>query len=52
MSNQSKDENAPIPKGQKLFDNLLLLIVTSIIFTTLLYNVWGVIDLFAVPPAP
>ena len=41
-----------IPRGQKFFDNIWLLLVVSIVISLLVYNLWGLLDLAFVPPAP
>ena len=50
MSDDKKEE--PQHSGQKIFDNIWLLFVLSLLISTLIYNVWGIIDLLNVPPAP
>jgi hypothetical protein len=52
MSDKEKQENDPISKGQKLFDNIWLLFVLSLLISTVIYNVWGIYDLLHVPLAP
>ena len=50
MAKKEKNEaNEPEPKGQKLFDNIWLLFALSLLISTLIYNVWGIIDLMNVP---
>lgn len=50
MVKKEKDEaNEPEPKGQKLFDNIWLLFALSLLISTVIYNVWGLIDLMNVP---
>ncbi len=47
-----KDETGtdePEHKGQKFFDNIWLLFVVSLLISTLVYNVWGIVDLMNVP---
>lgn len=41
-----------ITLGQKLFDNMFLLLALSILINFLLYNLWGLIETLGVPPAP
>jgi len=36
-------------KGQKIFDNIWLLFVLSLLISGVIYNVWGLIDLMNVP---
>lgn len=52
MSKKDEHENGPMPKWQKWFDNIWLLFLLSVLISTLIYNVWGIIDLLNVPPAP
>jgi hypothetical protein len=52
MSKKDERENEPVPQGQKWFDNIWLLFVLSLLISTLIYNVWGIIDLINVPLAP
>ena len=52
MSEKEKQENETAAKGQKWFDNIWLLFLLSLLISTLIYNVWGIIDLLNVPPAP
>lgn len=49
-SGQTPPEN--ITLGQKLFDNMFLLLIISFLITFVLYNVWGLIETLGVPPAP
>lgn len=52
MSEKTNEEQEPVPTGQKWFDNIWFLFLMSLIVSTLIYNVWGIIDLLGVPPAP
>ncbi|MBV6450062.1 MAG: hypothetical protein MHPDNHAH_00782 [Anaerolineales bacterium] len=52
MSEKDKQENEPVSVGQKLFDNIWVLFVLSLLISTLIYNAWGIYDLLHVPPAP
>lgn len=42
-------ESAPIPAGQKLFDNMFLWLILSFLISGLLYNAWGLIEVFSIP---
>jgi hypothetical protein len=42
-------ESEPIPAGQKLFDNMFLWLILSFLITGLIYNAWGLIEVFSVP---
>ncbi len=42
-------EKPDVSLGQKLFDNIFLLLILSLLVSTVLYNVWGLIEVFSVP---
>lgn len=52
MTEKPKQEKESVTQGQKIFDNIWLLFVLSLLISTLIYNVWGIVDLLNVPPAP
>jgi hypothetical protein len=52
MAKNAKQENEPVSKWQAVFDNIWLLFLLSLLISTLIYNVWGIVDLLNVPPAP
>ena len=52
MSKKEKQEDPEAAKWQAIFDNIWLLFVLSLLISGLIYNVWGIIDLLGVPPAP
>ena len=52
MATKNKQEIERTPKWQALFDNIWLLFLLSLLISTLIYNVWGIVDLTSVPPAP
>ena len=52
MSKESHDENAPVPQGQKVFDNMWLLFVLSLAISTVIYNLWGIVELLNLPAVP
>jgi zona occludens toxin (predicted ATPase) len=39
-------------KWQAVFDNVWLLFLLSLLISTLIYNVWGIMDLMRVTTAP
>jgi len=41
-----------ITMGQKLFDNMFLLLIISFLISFVLYNAWRLIEALGVPPAP
>lgn len=47
MSNNKEKENASL--GQKIFDNIFLLLILSLLISTGLYNIWGLVQIFSVP---
>ncbi|MCW5567242.1 MAG: hypothetical protein KIS84_03315 [Dokdonella sp.] len=48
---QAHDENEPIPFMQRLLDNPFLLLFIGVLFPTVLYILWGVIDILTIPLA-
>jgi hypothetical protein len=52
MSEKEKRENPSAEKWQKVFDNIWLLFLLSLLISGVLYNVWGIYDLLTVPPVP
>ena len=45
----SSTESTPIPAGQKLFDNVWLWLVLSLLISGVIYNAWGLIEIFTLP---
>lgn len=52
MEEEKQDASAPVPAGQKFFDHLFLLLALSILISTALYNVWGIVELMTRPALP
>ncbi|MBI4760619.1 MAG: hypothetical protein ACOYYF_02405 [Chloroflexota bacterium] len=52
MSEKEKHEDASAKKWQKMFDNIWLLFLLSLLISGLIYNAWGIYDLLNVPPVP
>ena len=50
MAQKEKEENEAT-KWQARFDNIWLLFLLSLLISTVIYNVWGIIDLMNVPLA-
>ena len=48
MSN-TNDENAPVPLIQQLLDNPFLLLFIGVLVPTVVYILWGVIDILTIP---
>jgi hypothetical protein len=51
MSTPQHDSSEPIPFMQRLLDNPLLLLVLGVTIPTLLYTLWGVMEIIAIPLA-
>ncbi|MCC6165215.1 MAG: hypothetical protein IT182_17860 [Acidobacteria bacterium] len=45
---QSDDQ---VPLGQRLFDNVLLLLVAGMVVVFALYTGWGLWEIYSLPPA-
>jgi len=52
MTENDEKENGAAEKWQKIFDNIWLLFLLSLLISGVLYNAWGIFDLVNVPPAP
>ncbi len=51
MSEQSSPSAEPIPLGQRLYDSPFLLLLAGLLVPTLLFTVWGLWEMFSLPPA-
>jgi len=45
----SDDEYKPIPTMQKLLDNPFLLLFLGVVMPTVLYVIWGVMEIVTIP---
>ncbi len=45
-------ENMPLPAWQVFYDNIWLLLILGVVVPTLVYTVWGLIEVMMVPPLP
>ena len=52
MSEKEKHEDANAQKWQKVFDNVWLLFLLSLLISGVIYTAWGIYDLLTVPPVP
>jgi hypothetical protein len=48
MAKKEKEEREAA-KWQAVFDNIWLLFALSLLISTVIYNVWGIIDLMNIP---
>lgn len=46
------DQDEPVPAMQQLLDNPFLLLFIGIAMPTVLYIVWGVMEIVGIPVAP
>jgi len=49
---EKKHEDKSAANWQKVFDNIWLLFILSLLISGLIYNAWGIYDLLHVPPVP
>lgn len=47
-----KREDGPIPAGQRFYDNIFLLLVLGVVVPTLIYTVWGLLEIMYIPRLP
>lgn len=52
MGNEEQPESKEIPSGQIWFDRIFLWFVVSLLITGVMYTVWGLYQVFNLPPAP
>ena len=46
---EAPDPETPIPIGQRLFDNVFLLLAAGLLVMFLLYTGWGLLEIFSLP---
>jgi hypothetical protein len=44
-------EGEPPPLGQRLYDNMFLLLVLGVVIMLAVYTGWGLVELILMPPA-
>ena len=44
-------DSGPIPLGQRLFDNVFLLLIAGILVMAAIYTGWGLWEILTLPPA-
>jgi hypothetical protein len=44
-------DDAPVPLGQRLFDNIFLLLGAGLLVVFVLYTGWGLWEITSLPPA-
>lgn len=47
-----EEREKPVPTGQVVYDNIYLLLVLGIVVPTIIYTVWGLIEIMQVPKLP
>ena len=55
MAEPETGRNAPpaaVPLGQRLFDNIFLLLAAGVVIMGLVYTGWGIWEILSLPPAP
>ena len=51
-STQAPIPEGPIPLGQRLFDNVFLLLGAGLLVMFLLYTGWGLWEIYSLPAGP
>jgi hypothetical protein len=46
------DENVPVPIMQRILDNPFILLFIGVVFPTVFYVLWGIMELISIPLAP
>jgi len=47
-----EETNEPLSTMQRILDNPFILLFIGIVVPTLLYTVWGIVEIISVPMAP
>jgi hypothetical protein len=47
----SENDSPPVPLGQRIFDNVFLLLVAGIVVMAVLYTGWGLWEVLTLPKA-
>ena len=50
-ANNPEDDNEPIPVMQRVLDNPFLLLFLGVVFPTVFYVLWGVMEVVSIPLA-
>lgn len=51
VSDRAETRSEEPPLGQRLFDNVFLLLVAGIVVVAVLYTGWGLWEILTLPPA-
>jgi len=51
-SRAPENESQPVPLGQRLFDNIFLLLIAGIVVVTVLYTGWGLWEILTLDRSP
>jgi hypothetical protein len=51
-SRAPEGESQPVPLGQRLFDNIFLLLIAGIVVVTVLYTGWGLWEILTLDRSP
>lgn len=49
MSNR---QDGPVPAWQGIYDNIFLLLILGVVVPTVVYTVWGLVEVVMVPQLP
>ena len=50
-SRAPEGESQPVPLGQRLFDNIFLLLILGLLIMIVLYTAWGMWEILTLPQA-
>ena len=48
----SEDNDQDIPAMQRLLDNPFILLFLGVVFPTIFYIIWGIMEIIGIPSAP
>ena len=48
----ASEDAGPVPRGQRLFDNIFLLLFLGVVIVGVVYTGWGLWEILTLPRAP
>jgi hypothetical protein len=48
----SRESGEAVPLGQRLYDNIFLLLIAGVVVMAILYTGWGLWEILTLPEAP
>ncbi|MEO5347277.1 MAG: hypothetical protein H7834_13015 [Magnetococcus sp. YQC-9] len=49
QKNENENPNEPVPGMQQLLDNPFMLLLLGVLFPTVFYTLWGIMEIISIP---